>query len=64
VVSVDNISAQQLRSALSKVLNDPSYRNAASAVQQKLRSIPGPERAADIIEKKLGSDAVRRVMSS
>jgi MGT family glycosyltransferase len=64
VVSVDNISAQQLRSALSKVLNDPSYRNAASAVQQKLRSIRGPDRAADIIEKKLGSDAVRRVMSS
>jgi zeaxanthin glucosyltransferase len=64
VVSVGNISSQRLRSALSKVLTDPSYRNAASVVQRKLRSIRGPERAADIIEEKLGSYAARQLMSS
>ena len=64
IVSVDNISAQQLRLTLSKVLNDPSYRNAASAVQRKLRSIRGPESAADIIEEKLRSYAERQWISS
>jgi UDP:flavonoid glycosyltransferase YjiC (YdhE family) len=64
VVSADNISAQRLRLALSKVLNDPSYRNAASGVQRKLRSIRGPERAADIMEEKLGSYAEKQSMSS
>jgi zeaxanthin glucosyltransferase len=63
VVSVDNISAQRLRSALSKVLNDPSYRNAATEVQGIIRSARGLDRAADIIEQELGSYAVRQLTS-
>jgi zeaxanthin glucosyltransferase len=61
VVSVDNISAQRLRSALSKVLIDPSYRNAAGEVQGIMRSVRGLHRAADIIEQELGSYAVRQL---
>jgi zeaxanthin glucosyltransferase len=59
VVSVDSISAQRFRSSLSKVLNDPSYRNAAKEVQGKLRSVRGVDRAADVIEEALGSYAGR-----
>jgi UDP:flavonoid glycosyltransferase YjiC (YdhE family) len=58
VVSPANISAQRLRSALSKVLNDPSYRNAAREVQTKMRSVRGLQRASDVIEKALELHAV------
>jgi MGT family glycosyltransferase len=58
VVSAANISAQRLRSALSKVLNDPKYRNAASEVQTKMRSVRGLQRASDVIEKALELHAV------
>jgi MGT family glycosyltransferase len=46
-------SAEQIRTALLKVHNDPSYWNAAQKLQSEMQSLRGLERAADIIEEAL-----------
>jgi zeaxanthin glucosyltransferase len=48
---------QEIRSALSMVLGDPSYRNAAKRIQAEIRSVHGLERATDLIEQSLRSHA-------
>jgi zeaxanthin glucosyltransferase len=48
---VEGLSAEQIRVALAKVLSDPSYREAARAMQARILSACGLERAADIIEE-------------
>jgi len=53
VLQVKRLSAKQIRWALAKVLNDPSYRNAAREMQARIRSSRGLERAADVIEESL-----------
>jgi len=53
VLSVENRSTEQLRTALLKVQNDPGYRNAAQKLQPQMQSLRGLERAADIIEEAL-----------
>lgn len=53
VLPADNRSTEQLRTALLKVQNDPSYRNAALKLQSEMQSLCGLERAADIIEEAL-----------
>jgi zeaxanthin glucosyltransferase len=53
VLPTENRSTEQLRTALVKVQNDPSYRNAAQKLQSQMRSLRGVERAADIIEEAL-----------
>jgi zeaxanthin glucosyltransferase len=60
VLPIENISAQRLRLALSKVLENPSYRSAAREVQGKILSVQGLERAADIIEAAVDSYAMRQ----
>jgi zeaxanthin glucosyltransferase len=60
VLSIENLSVQRLRLALSKVLNEPGYRSAAREVQDKIRSIHGLERAADLIEEALETYAAKR----
>jgi MGT family glycosyltransferase len=50
-------SAKDIRAALSLVLSDPSYRNAAKRIQDKICSAHGLERAADVIEQALGNHA-------
>ena len=47
-------SVQETRSALSRLLSDPGYRNAARGLQASIRSGHGLERAADVIEQSLG----------
>jgi zeaxanthin glucosyltransferase len=47
------LSVQEIRSALSTVLSEPSYRNAAKAIQARIRDAHGLERAADLIEQAL-----------
>ena len=59
VLPIENISAQRLRLALSKVIENPSYRSAARDVQGKILSLQGLERAADIIEGAVESYAQR-----
>jgi len=46
-------SAEQIRTAMLKVHNDPSYWNAAQKLQSEMQSLRGLERAADIIEEAL-----------
>jgi zeaxanthin glucosyltransferase len=51
VLPAENRSTEQLRTTLLKVLNDPSYRNAAQKLRSQMQSLRGLERAADIIEE-------------
>jgi zeaxanthin glucosyltransferase len=53
VLRPDKLSAQEIRSALSTLLSDPSYRNAARGLQAKIRSEDGLERATDLIEQSM-----------
>jgi UDP:flavonoid glycosyltransferase YjiC (YdhE family) len=53
VLSVTNISAEQLRLTLEKILKNPSYRDAAIAIQANIREARGLECAADLIEDAL-----------
>lgn len=55
VLSIKGLSANRIRTAVTNVLNDPRYGNAAREIQVKIRSIRGCERAADIIERALNS---------
>jgi zeaxanthin glucosyltransferase len=55
VLPVMHLSIRRMRAAIVTVLQEPSYRLAALALQEKLRSVHGAEKAADIIE-----DALRR----
>lgn len=50
VLPVRNVSAEQIRLALSKLLNDTSYRDAARELQARILSDRGLERAVAIIE--------------
>lgn len=59
VLPSGKLSAQRLRSALSAVLEDPRYRNAAREIQAKLQSIGGLERATDVIERALNDHMER-----
>jgi zeaxanthin glucosyltransferase len=53
VLPAENRSTEQIRIALLKLQNDPSYRNAAQKLQSQMQSLRGLERAADIIEEAL-----------
>jgi zeaxanthin glucosyltransferase len=57
VLPVMRLSAKKIHSAVAKVLNDPSYRDAAVKMQAKLHSLHGLERAADVIEEALEGHA-------
>jgi zeaxanthin glucosyltransferase len=54
VIPVMRLSAKRIRAAVTKVLNDPRYREAAEEAQTKIRSIHGCERAVEAIEETLG----------
>ncbi len=56
VLPANRLSAEKLRLALTKLLSNASYRNAAMEVQASIRSARGLERAANLIE-----DALRNV---
>jgi len=53
VIPQQKLVVKKLRAAVSKVLNDPSYRNAALALQKAITAADGLNRAADIIEEVL-----------
>lgn len=58
VLPVMRLSARTIHRAVTKVLNDPSYRDAAVKMQTTLRSLHGLNRAADLIEEALQRHAV------
>ncbi len=53
VLPVKGLSAKQLRLALSKLLNNSSYRDAARELQAKIRPARGLEHAVEVIETAL-----------
>ncbi len=58
-IAIEELSARQIRAALMKVLNEPSYRDAAKELQARMRLDRGLERAADVIEEAIERDIVR-----
>ncbi|MGB8481491.1 MAG: glycosyltransferase [Acidobacteriaceae bacterium] len=58
VLPVKRLSTKQLHLALSKLLNNASYRDAARELQAKIQSARGLERAAEVIEEALEKYAV------
>jgi MGT family glycosyltransferase len=57
VLRSEKLSAQHIRLALSTILCDSRYRNAAQAIQARILSAHGLERAANLIEEALKSSA-------
>ena len=53
VLPVMRLSAARIHAAVVKILSDASYRNAARELQNRLRSVPGSEYAANVIEQRL-----------
>jgi UDP:flavonoid glycosyltransferase YjiC (YdhE family) len=53
-----HLSAKRIRAAITLVLNDPGYREAAQSMQAKLHSINGACRAVEIMEDALEKHAV------
>lgn len=53
VLPVMRLSTRKIFQAVTRVLNDPSYRDAAVKMQAKLHSLRGLQRAADVIEEAL-----------
>ena len=60
VLRPGKLSVREIRAALSTLLNDPSYRDAARVIQGRIRSAHGLERAADLIEQALKNHADTR----
>jgi zeaxanthin glucosyltransferase len=57
VIPEKRLSVKQLRAAVVKVLDDTSYRDAATEIQGKVRSARGLERAVEVIEEALEKSA-------
>jgi len=57
VLPVMRLSSSKIHRAVTKVLNDPTYRNAAVKMQAQLHSLRGLQRAADVIEEALAEHA-------
>ena len=53
VVSRHRLTAERLRRAVTQVIEDGRYRAAAQALQQSIRQMDGPGRAAELIEEML-----------
>jgi len=60
VIPQQKLTAKKLRTAVSKVLDDPGYRHAAGALQKAIAESDGLNRAADIIEKAFGIAPAQR----
>jgi len=60
VLRFKRLSAHKLRAALANVLSDSTYEQAAQKMQNKLRSIDGTRRAADIISVEMEGYAARQ----
>lgn len=63
VLPVKRISEKQIRLALSKLLNNVSYRDAATELQTWIQSARGLERAVEVIEEALEKHSGRKTGS-
>lgn len=57
VLPIRRLSARRIRAAVTKLLHDTSYGDAARDLQAKLQALRGSEYAANVIEKALGDYA-------
>ena len=64
VLPVMRLSSRTIRTAVTKLLHEPRYREAALKMQTKLRSLQGLERAVDVIERALEMQTSLRVASN
>lgn len=55
VLTPNQCSSEKIRLALVKLLTDSSYRSAAEAIQEQLRSLHGASHAAGIIEEQMAN---------
>lgn len=55
VLAPHQCSSEEIRLALVKLLTDPGYREAATTIQEQLKSLHGASRAADIIEERMAN---------
>lgn len=60
VLPFKRLSVNKLRAALMNVLSDSTYEQAAQKMRQKLRSVDGTRRAADIISVEMEGHAARQ----
>jgi len=58
VVKLAQISVPKLRTAVTQVLTEPSYRQNAAKVQAAIQASGGVHRAADIVEKAIASSSL------
>jgi len=58
VLPVMRLSASRIRRAVVQLLRDPSYRDAAVEMQNKLQALRGLERAVEVIESSLENQSV------
>lgn len=56
VLDVVRATPDDVREAVSTVLEDPSYRTAAERVRDEIRALPGPEHAVTLLERLLETD--------
>jgi MGT family glycosyltransferase len=61
VLPIMRLSVRKIYRAVTKVLNDPSYRDAAVKMQAELHSLHGLERAANVIEEALEEHVASRL---
>jgi UDP:flavonoid glycosyltransferase YjiC (YdhE family) len=54
VLNPSTATAADVGSAVRRVLTDPSYRTAASAIRTEIASLPGPEHAVPALERLAG----------
>ena len=60
VIPQQKLTAKKLRAAVSKLLDDQTYRNAALALQKAIAAADGLNRAADIIENVFGIGSLQQ----
>jgi MGT family glycosyltransferase len=61
VVSRRKLTAHRLREAVSLVLQNPKYRQAARGLQNAIQQVDGPGRAADLIEQALNIGSAQTI---
>lgn len=64
ILPVMRLSPQRIRTAILKLLDDVSYRNAAATMQKRISSLNGVERAAEFIEQALDRFQLNREMEA